>query len=188
MNRLHRFLASMVPEPRRQWVAAHAAELDQLEGRRRLAWWLGVLPVTVFALAAQLRHDPHSFRGGTLMKVVVTTLSILNLVAGVALIAIWAFDAGHPASALGLGAALAAQGCLGIATEANTLRRSHRASVVLLAASTIALVMGVAAFSIGFARNVNPATADPEFGPMIMTLLIAAHGAATILGRTTSAD
>ena len=44
------------------------------------------------------------------MKVVVTTLSILNLVAGVALIAIWAFDADHPTSALGLGAALAAQG------------------------------------------------------------------------------
>lgn len=183
MRRGHRILAAIVPSPRRQWVLAHEAEYDVIEGRwQRWRWALGLVPVVGFALVSQLRHDPRSFLGGALMKAATFTLSILNVTAGVGLSALYVSQSSPPAFVLVLSLVLLVQGSYTIAFISGTLRSHHEvARRAQLGGSILALVAGTVGFAAGLFANINPVNADPEYGPMTIALLIAGHGFFSLL-------
>jgi len=186
MNRLHRALVHLVPAPRSEWIRAHEAELDHIEGRwPRWRWNLGLLPLAASALVRQIRHDPRSFLGGALMKTIVVTLSALNFVAGVGLLAILLLEPGAPMIAVALGGALLVQSCFTLALVLGAFgRHQHAARHVQLTGSTLALVVGGVGFVVGFLANINPAGNDPEYGPMAIAFLLAAHGMASLVAFT----
>lgn len=184
MNRLYQAAAALVPAPRRDWIDAHRAELEHIEGvwpRRR--WALGLVPLTGKALVAQLGSDPRSFQGGTLMKTVVTTLSVLNVAAGVGLAVLAAFVEGTPPMVFALSAVLLVQGAYTLAFMAGVLG-SGFAQVVELAGSTLALVVGGVATVGAAIANIDPVNGDPEYAPMAVAMLIAAHGLASLVAFT----
>ncbi|MEE9228315.1 MAG: hypothetical protein V3U47_05035 [Acidimicrobiia bacterium] len=183
MSRGHRILAAIVPSPRRQWVLAHEAEYDVIEGRwQRSRWALGLVPIVGFALVSQLRHDPRSFLGGALMKAAIFTLSILNVAAGMGLLVLYVSQPSPPAFVLVLSLALLAQGSYTIAFIAGALRSHHEvARRAQLGGSMLALVAGTVGFAVGLFANINPVNADPEYGPMTIALLIAGHGFFSLL-------
>ncbi len=183
MSRGHRILAAIVPSPRRQWVVAHEAEYDVIEGRwRRWRWTLGLVSIVGFALASQLRHDLRSFLGGALMKAATFMLSILNVAAGVGLLVLYVSQSSPPAFVLVLSLVLLVQGSYTIAFISKTLR-SHQevARRAQLGGSMLAFVAGTVGFSVGLLANIDPVNADPEYGPMTIALLIAGHALFSLL-------
>ena len=183
MSRGHRILAAIVPSPRRQWVLAHEAEHDVIEGRwQRWRWTLGLVPIVGFALVRQLRHDPRSFLGGALMKAATFALSILNVAAGVGLLVLYVSQSSPQAFVLVLSLALMVQGSYTVAFLSGALRSHHEvARRAQLGGSTLALVAGTVGFAVGLLANINAADADPEYGPMTIALLIAGHGFFSLL-------
>lgn len=183
MSRGHRILAALVPSPRRQWVLAHEAEYDVIEGRwQRWRWALGLASIVGFALVSQLRHDPRSFLGGVLMKAATFTLSILNVAAGVGLLVLYVSRSGSHLFVLALSLALLVQGSYTVAFISGALRSQHEvARQAQLGGSTLALVAGTVGFAVGLWANINPVNADPEYGPMTIALLIAGHGFFSLL-------
>ena len=183
MTRIHRALAALVPGPRSDWITAHGAELATLEDpalRRR--WARGVISVAVSALWAQLRNDPRSYLGGVLVKTVVAGVSVVNVLAGLALGAGFLISEGAPLMMLALAVALATQGTYTLVVLAGGFGSLFRTAVNLqVAASTLAFVAGTIAFGIGLASNISPPTGDPEYGPMTVAMLLAIHGAASLL-------
>lgn len=186
MSRGHRILAAIVPSPRRQWVLAHEAEYDVIEGRwHRWRWTLGLVPIVGFALVSQLRHDPRSFLGGALMKAATFTLSILNVAAGMGLFVLYVSQSSPPAFVLVLSLALLVQGSYTVAFISGALRSHHEvARRAQLGGSTLALVAGTIGFAAGLLANIDPVNADPEYGPMTIALLIAGHGLFSLLAFT----
>jgi hypothetical protein len=181
MRWLYRVAKALVPPPHREWIAAHHTELEHVdEGWRRRHWALGLIPLTGIALVAQLRSDPRSFQGGTLMKTVVTTLSVLNITAGVALAVLGVVMDGTPPIVFALSAVLLIQGGYTLAYMGGLLG-SRLAQVLELTGSTLALVVGGVA-SVGAAiANIDAVGGDPEYAPMAVAMLIAAHGLASLV-------
>lgn len=190
MSRIHRLLAALVPSSRRDWINAHEAELGSLETRvQRYRWTVGLLGVTVSALWAQLRASPRSYLGGTLARTMVVAMSISNIIAGAGLTLLFVRGSGRPGLLLAFSLALAAQGGYTLALITGAFRaRSRVATRLQIAASTLALVVGATGFGIAFARNINPAIVDPEYGPMAVALLFAAHALASFVAFTGSPD
>lgn len=181
MNRLHTFLAGIVPEPRRRWILGHAAELDAIDDRRaRLRWMVGLLPLTTHALAAQLLCDPGSFLGGRLARLGTGALSVANLAGGVVLLAVSA-AADLPILAAMPGAVLVTQGGYTLVH----LRGAPRMSALQNVGSLVAAVLGMAAAAIGLALTVG--AADPEYGPPTVAAAIALHGLVSLAAFTTQA-
>ncbi|MEE9581576.1 MAG: hypothetical protein V3W36_01440 [Acidimicrobiia bacterium] len=183
MTRIHQALAALVPGPRSDWITAHGAELATLEEpalRRR--WALGVISVAVSALWAQLRTDPRSYLGGVLVKTVVAGVSVVNVLAGLALVAVFLTSEDQVLMMLALAATLVTQGTYTLVVLAGGFGSLFRTAVNLqVAASTLALVAGAIAFGIGLASNINLPTGDPEYGPMTVAMLLAIHGATSLL-------
>lgn len=186
MNRLYRFLYLIVRSPRNEWIRAHYAELRHVSGRwRRLRWTLGVLPVTVTALASQLRHDASEFRGGVLTRAIVVILSSINLAAAVGLLVVYMTDSGHPLLLLAFIGGLAVQALYSmVILKGGFGGRPNAARVLQLVGSASALVVGAFGFILGVAANIDPINADPEYGPMTIALLFAMHGLASLLAFT----
>jgi len=185
MITLYRILAALVPSPRREWIRAHEAELELIEGRgQRWRWTLGAFPLVGSVLVSQLRLDPRSFLGGTLMKTTVATLSTLNLAGGAGLAVLYVIDTSPPI-VLALSVALLIQGGYTLALIAGVLDSHQDTALHLqLVGSTLALVIGAVGFLIGFLANLNPPTGDPEYGPMTIAALIAAHALISLLAFT----
>ena len=183
MSREHRILAAIVPPPRRKWVLAHEAEFDHIEGRwQRWRWALGLVRVVGWALVSQLRHDPRSFLGGALIRIVITTQSIVNVFAGVGLLVVYFSQSGPQVFTLMLSLALLVQGSYTVAFVAGVLRSHHDGARYLqLGGSTLALIVGAVGLAVGFSAIVDPVNADPEYGPMTIALLVAGHGLASLL-------
>jgi hypothetical protein len=119
------------------------------------------------------------------MKTIAATLSILNLVAGVGLLVLCIIDTSAPLVLLTLSGALLIQSGFTMALLLGAFGSRHdTARHLQLAGSTMALMVGAAGFVIGFLANVNPANNDPEYGPMTIAFLIAAHGIASLLAFT----
>ncbi len=183
MSRLYCILFAVVPCPRNEWISAHHAELEYVEGRwQRRRWALGLVLLTGSALASQLRHDASTFLGGVFMKTIVATLSILNLVAGVGLVVLYIIETSPPLVVLILSGALVIQSGFTMALLLGAFG-SHQDTGrhLQLAGSSLALIVGTVGFVTGFLANINPANNDPEYGPMTIALLIAAHGMASLL-------
>lgn len=182
MRRLHSFLARIVPPPRCDWIRAHAAEYDRVEGRsNRVRWAFGLVPLTGFALASQLRREPRSFVGGVLTRTIVATLSAIGLIAGFGLAVLSFNDSEARWVVLLLATALLVQSTFPLVFK---LVRSDTARRLVLVGSTLALVVGLAAFGAGLVSNIEPVNDDPEYGPMTIALLIASHGLASLLAFT----
>lgn len=179
-------LATIVPPPRRQWVLAHEAEFDHIEGRwQRWRWAFGLVRVTGWALVSQLRHDPRSFLGGALTRIVISTQSIVNVAAGAGILVLYLQQSNAPVFVLILSLVLLLQGSYTVAFVAGVLRPHHDGARYLqLGGSTLALIVGAGGFAVGFSANLGPVNADPEYGPMILALLIAGHGLASLLAFT----
>ena len=110
MTATHRFLASLIPGSRAEWVEAHGAELSVIESDMdRLRWTIGLFRLFTTALVAQILHDPRAFQGGKLMKTVVATLSVMSTLIGIALLSMWLFT-DQPGSLLAFGGVLGLQG------------------------------------------------------------------------------
>ena len=186
MSGLHRLLAGLVPTPRRDWIKAHAAELDSVETlAQRYRWTIGLLRVTASALWAQLRTSPRSYLGGTLTRTILVAVSVTNLIAGGGLMLLFVLGGGGPGLLLALSLALAAQGGYTLALVLGAFRlRSRSATRLQIAASTLALVAGATGFSIGFAGNIDPARVDPEYGPTGVAFLFAVHALASFAAPT----
>lgn len=114
------------------------------------------------------------------MKTVVTTLSVLNIAAGIGLTVLAVAMEGTPPIVIALSAVLLIQGGYTLAYVGGLLG-SGFAQVLELAGSTLALVVGGVA-SVGAAiANIDPVGGDPEYGPMAVAMLIAAHGLASLI-------
>ena len=188
MNRLHRRLAALVPSSRSEWIRAHEAELQVVEDRwQRWQWALGLVPLVGWALASQLRQDPRKFLGGFLMKTITATSSILTIAAAISLAVLYVYvtDPNRPLLLLGLSVALLIQGSYTLAFILG-LFRSHNETArhLQLTGSTLALAVGTVGFATGFLANIDPVNNDPEYGPMTIALLIAAHGLTSLLAFT----
>ena len=183
MTRIHRILAALVPPPRREWIRAHAAELEHVRGRsQRRRWAIGLLTLTGAALVSQLKKDPQTFLGGTIVKSIVVTLSIINLVAGVSLAALYVIETDAPSLVLALSAGLVIQGSYTLAMILGAFHSRHAVARQLqLVGSTVALMIGFTAFVVWFLANVGPVNGDPEYAPMTIALVIAGHGFASLL-------
>lgn len=184
MRRLYRMAAAAVPPPHRAWILAHQAELDHIEDvwqRRR--WTVGLFTVTLAALSAQLRSDPRSFQGGTLVKIIVATLSVLNVAAGLGLAVVAIGLGDSPPIVPMLIAVLLVQGGYTLALLGGLLT-ARRAVVVEVIGSTLALVVGGIGVVAGVVANIDPVNGDPEYGPLTVAMLIAAHGLASLIAFT----
>jgi hypothetical protein len=181
MRHLYRITAALIPPPRDEWIRAHQAELEQIEGRwQRRRWAVGVIPLAGVALAAQLRSDPRSFQGGTLMKTIVATLSVLNVAAGIGLAVLVLVMEGTPSAVLALSAVLVVQGAYTLTFLAGSLEAGW-AQALELVGSTLALVVGGIASVAAVVNNIDPVNGDPEYGPMAVAMLVAAHGLASLI-------
>lgn len=151
------------------WIQAHLAEADVIEGRlRRMSWRAGSV-VTFVAVAV-------SSTGGT-MKISLVALSLVNLFAGLALVVLWFVMGREPMIVLGLAAVLIVQGGSTLLYVSGAFDRVRRAARnVLVAGSAAALAVGAAGFITGVVVNLQPANPDPEYGPMSVAFLLAAHG------------
>ena len=49
-----------------------------------------------------------------------------------------------------------------------------------MSAGAIAALLGTVIFRVGAGRNVAPPSGDPEYGPMVVALLVALNGLATL--------
>lgn len=181
MSRLHRLAAALVPPPRREWILAHHAEFDHIQGTwQRRRWMFGLVTITGVALAAQLRSDPRSFQGGTLMKIIVATLSVLNVAAGLGLAVLVVGLGDSPPMVPLLSAVLVIQGGYTLVVLSGVL--SARWAIVLeVVGSTLALVAGGIGVVAGIVGNIDPVGGDPEYGPLTVAMLIATHALASLL-------
>jgi hypothetical protein len=183
MTRLYRILIALTPPPASEWLEAHAAEYASIpEHGRRRRWAFGAIPLFISTLWRQLKRQPRSYLGGTLMKTIVATVSLLNLIAGLLLLVAFIVSPGGPPAMLAHAAALVVQGGYALGLLAGAYRRFQDAAVkVQLVGSTLALLVGLIGFSIGLVENSVMAGGDPEYGPMTVALLLAAHGLASLL-------
>ncbi|MCY4086255.1 MAG: hypothetical protein OXG37_05040 [Actinomycetia bacterium] len=100
---------------------------------------------------------------------------------GVALIGFY-IASSNPWLVLALGLVLCAQGSYGLVYALGLAGRRHPfARRALLTASALAVLVGLGGFGTGLAANTNPANNDPEFRPMMVALLVAAHGTLSLL-------
>jgi len=186
MNRIYLILFRMVPGPRNEWIRAHHAELENIpSGRQRWRWTLGLLPLALSALARHLRHEAGTFLGGTFVKTIVATASILNLTAGAGLLVLFTIETGPPLVVLVLAVTLLIQGGYTLTLMFGAFgSHQYAATHLQLAGSTLALIAGTIGFATGFLANINPANNDPEYGPMSIAAIIAVHAIASLLAFT----
>lgn len=118
------------------------------------------------------------------MKIVVATLSVLNVAAGVAMALLYVIESDAPMFVLTISAALLVQGCFTLVLIVGAFSHIEMARHVQLAGSTLALVVGTFGFATGFVANIDPVNGHPEYGPMTIALLIATHGFVSLLAFT----
>ncbi len=119
------------------------------------------------------------------MKTIIATLSILNIAAAVGLAVLYATDTDPPRVILALSLALLIQGSYTLALIFGAFRsRDDTARHLQLAGSTVALIVGTVGFVNGFLANIDPVNNDPEYGPMTIAFLVAAHGLTSLLAFT----
>jgi hypothetical protein len=170
---------------KRTWLDAHLAEVDVIEGRlARFRWRAGSFATVVALVGSALMRDPLSVMRGGPVKIGLGVLSAVNLLAGMALVALWLSVGREPMIVLVLAVVLIVQGGYSLAYVAGALDRAQPAARgLLLAGSTAALAVGAVGFVVGAGVNLRPTNPDPEYGPMTVALLLATHGLAVLAYR-----
>lgn len=168
---------------KRTWLHAHLAEADVVEGRlRRIRWRAGSVLTLVAVAGSALVRDPMSVLRGGAMEIALGVLSSVNLLAGLALVALWLSIDGDPMIVLVLAAVLIVQGGYTLAYVGGAPDKAQPAARnILLAGSAAAVIVGGIAFIAGAIVNLQPATPDPEYGPMTVAFLLAAHGSLSLV-------
>jgi len=112
------------------------------------------------------------------MRRLLATLSLINVLAAIGLTAVYIVD-DQPVLVLLLASGLALQGLFTVGVLGRAFGPQQAAAERLaILGSAVAVAIGVGAFGYGVVTNWN--AADPEYGPMAVAILIAAHGAAAL--------
>ncbi|KAA3635794.1 MAG: hypothetical protein DWP92_10490 [Armatimonadetes bacterium] len=177
MRYIYRVLIGVVPPPFDAWIRAHQAELAFIQNRSsRVRWRLGLVPLSVVTFGWLFAHAPRSLIGGTLMRTILATLSIINTTAGVGLAVLYFVDSG-PALVAVLSVGLILQGLYTLAVLAGALgTRLEVGRHVQLVGSTLSLVVGTVGVLAGLVTNLSANAVDPEYGPMAVAMLLVFHG------------
>jgi hypothetical protein len=165
----------LLPDPRREWGHALLAEKEETGGRfDRMRWILGGGRLLGWSWLDRITK-------GRLMRTVLATLSAINIVFGLLLIALFSFTDGSPLMGLFLAVGLIVQGGYTLWYMSDRSASGEPwTSRVLLTGETIALVIGGGGFTIAVINNINPANGDSEYGPMAVGGLIAAQAVAAL--------
>jgi hypothetical protein len=113
----------------------------------------------------------------------------MNALMGLYLAGLFLFGDGVPGTVLGLSAGLIIQGAFTLGYLGGLF--DHRAEIanhLLLAGSTLALVVGIGAMTVLAIDIVSPANSDPEYGPLAVAGLISAHAGAVIYAYAIRSD
>jgi hypothetical protein len=115
------------------------------------------------------------------MRTVLATLSVINIVFGLFLMALFLVTEDNHLPVLVLAVGLVIQGGYTVWYQSGRSgRRKPWSSRALLTGETVALLIGVGGFTIAVISNINPANADYEYGPIAVSGLIAAQAAAAL--------
>ena len=166
----------LLPGSHREWGQALLAEKEEMDGRsERVRWILGGGRLMVWSWLDWITK-------GRIMRTVLATLSVINIVFGLFLMALFLSTEDNPPLVLFLAVGLITQGGY---TLWHMSRRSGSSepwsSRVLLTGETIALLIGVGGFTIAVINNINPANGDYEYGPIAVGGLIVAQAFAALL-------
>lgn len=157
----------LFPPSHREWGEDYIAEF----GADR-----GLMRVLIYAWYSALKE-------GDLMKTVIATTSVVNLAFGGFVVVLYLATA-SPTLVLLLGLGLIVQGGYTLAYLTGWLNRSEPwTRHVLLAGSTLALLVGLGGLLTSVTNTIvhSGPGADPEYGPIAVAGLIAAHAAAVLI-------
>jgi hypothetical protein len=155
----------MFPRDKREWGEAYLSEFGDKARLGKLivySWYTTI-------------------KGGDLVKTVVTTTSVVNLVFGMFMVGLYALAGPNPPLLAVAALCLIAQSGYTIwfmyTRTASQLEPWPR--WMLLTGQTLALLVGVGGF-VGTTIQTARIAADPEYGPIALSGLIAAQAAATV--------
>lgn len=168
LARAGRHVERLLPLSQREWGRALVAELDEIDSApSAVRWLLGGTRVVIQGWMA-------ATRGETVMKTMLVTLSIINALAGVALLGLILFSEDVPSVVAGLGIGLLIQSGYTLAYMSGHLRAFEPWSLrALVAGQTVGLMVGVLGFVSSALYNIAPANGDHEYGPLTVGALIA---------------
>ena len=168
-----KWLLALLPPTHRVWGEALLAEQDYVE-TDRTRWMLGSVRLVTRAWTDWITR-------GNLTKTALTTLSIMNIVFGLFVLGLFVFVDDTPVLVLLLGLGLIIQGAYTLVFMGAGLARVEPwATRALLAGQTVALLIGVAAFTVSTVNNLDPLVGDRVFGPMAAGGVIAAQAATAL--------
>lgn len=164
---------SLFPREKREWGEAYVTEFGD---KARLG------KLIVYSWYATIK-------GGDLMKTVVTTTSVVNLMFGMFMVGLYAFAGLNPPLVAVAALCLMAQGgyTLWFMYARIPSKLGHWPRRVLLTGETLALLVGVGGL-VGTTLNTALTVVDPEYGPIALSGLIAAQAATTLYLYAIQAD
>lgn len=158
------WLVKVLPPSRRDWGEAYLSEFGAGRGLLRLtftAWYL-------------------ELKGGNIVKTVVRSTSVVNVIFGLFMVGLWLVTGPNPVLVPITAACIVAQGGYTLWFTSRSLSE-HRpsATTILLVGETLALLVGLGGFVAAVLNNAG-GSVDPEYGPITVAGLIAAQAAATL--------
>lgn len=117
------------------------------------------------------------------MRKLLVVLSVVNVLAGVALMVLFALIRPMAPGAAFLAIVLIVQGGYTLLYHWRGWERSESAYFVLTGASVIALVVGGVAFVFTAMRTLDPDNLDPEYGPLLAISLVTGHAAFALISE-----
>lgn len=175
LSRIGSHIYRLLPASERDWARAWAAELTEIESTAAaLRWLVGGGRMMARAWFAVIAEE-------AVMKTVLATLSIINVLMGAALLGLLAFTQGTPPVVAALGIGLLIQAGYTLAYLGGFLDAFEPWSLrALVAGQTVALVVGALGFISSGLYNLNPPGGDYEYGPLTVGFLIALQAAVAL--------
>ena len=163
-----RHLERLLPISQRDWPRAWVAEFEEIESiSAAFRWLLGGGGVVVGGWI-------EAISGETIMKTVLGTLSIINVLMGAGLLGLFTLGEGVPAVVALLGVGLFIQAGYTLTYMTRSLRILEPWSLrAPLVGQTAALVVGLLGFATSALYNIDPPGGDHEYGPLTVGMLIA---------------
>jgi hypothetical protein len=156
---------SLFPRYKREWGEAYLVEFGD---RARLG------KLIIYSWYSTIK-------GGDIVKTVVTTTSVVNLMFGVSMVGLYALAGPNPPFVAVTALCLMAQGgyTLWFIYGRTPSRFEPWPRRVLLSGETLALLVGVGGF-VGATLQTAQAAVDPEYAPIALTGLFTAQAVATV--------